>query len=47
MEFFSSLPESDFVRPQEELEQVLRQAIDCCDAQILEETDGVADCLML
>lgn len=46
-EFFDSLPESDFVRPKEELEQVLLHAIDCCNAQIVEGADGVEDCLMV
>ena len=46
-EFFDSLPESDFVRPKEELEQVLHHAIDCCNAQIVEGADGVEDCLMV
>lgn len=35
MDFFGSLPESDFTRPREELELALRRAIDCCDAQMM------------
>ena len=35
MDFFGALPDSEFVQPQEELERVLRQAIDRCDAQMM------------